>query len=138
MGNRAVITTEKEEIGVYLHWHGGRDSVEAFLAVCKKLGHRSPESDCYGMARLCQVIGNFFGGTTSLGVDKVGNLDCDNGDNGMYIIRGWEIIGRKFFNNRSEQKGYELASEQKGYELAGMIKDIEAAQPQPKEETAKA
>jgi hypothetical protein len=106
MGNRAVITTEKEEIGVYLHWNGGRDSVEGFLAVCKQLEHRPPEEDCYGWARLCQVIGNFFGGTTSLGIDKLENLDCDNGDNGMYIIKDWKIIGRKFFDNRQEQKEY--------------------------------
>ena len=120
MGNRAVITTEKEEIGVYLHWNGGRDSVEAFLAVCKELKHRPPESDCYGFARLCQVIGNFFGGTNSLGIDKLENLDCDNGDNGMYIIKNWEIVGRKYFDNCPEQKEYELA---------GMIQDIKDRQP---------
>ena len=26
MGNRAVITTEKKDLGIYLHWNGGRDS----------------------------------------------------------------------------------------------------------------
>ena len=33
MGNRAVITTRKDlkDIGIYLHWNGGRDSVEGFL-----------------------------------------------------------------------------------------------------------
>lgn len=38
MGNRAVITTSKskdvknsKDIGVYLHYNGGRDSVKAFL-----------------------------------------------------------------------------------------------------------
>ena len=35
MGNRAIITTQKDfdnnGIGVYLHWNGGRDSVQAFL-----------------------------------------------------------------------------------------------------------
>ena len=120
MGNRAVITTEAEEIGVYLHWNGGRDSVEAFLAVCKELGHRPPENDCYGFARLCQVIGNFSGGTNSLGVDNIKNLDCNNGDNGMYIIKDWEIVGRKFHDNCPEQKEYELA---------GMIQDIKDKQP---------
>lgn len=69
MGNRAVITTSQSkdvqtsiDIGVYLHWNGGRDSVEAFLSYCKLRGFRPPERDCYGWARLCQVIGNFFGG----------------------------------------------------------------------------
>lgn len=120
MGNRAVITTEKEDLGIYLHWNGGRDSVEGFLAVCKKLGHRPPESDCYGWARLCQVIGNFFGGTNCLGIDKVENLDCDNGDNGVYIIRNWEIVGRKYFDNCQEQKEYSLEE---------MVKDILEKQP---------
>ena len=88
MGNRAVITTSKSldvarstDIGVYLHWNGGRDSVEAFLKYCKLKGYRSPETDCYGWARFCQVIGNFFGGGLSLGIDKCCNLDCDNYDN---------------------------------------------------------
>ena len=108
MGNRAVITTEAEEIGVYLHWNGGRDSVEAFLAVCEQMGHRCPEDDGYGWARLCQVIANYIGGTYSIGIDKIENLDCDNGDNGMYIIKDWKIIGRKHFDNRTEQKEYDL------------------------------
>ena len=108
MGNRAVITTEEEKIGVYLHWNGGRDSVEGFLAVCKELEHRPPEDDCYGWARLCQVIGNFFGGTTSVGISTLDNLDCDNGDNGMYIIKNWKIVGRKFFKNQHEQAGFDL------------------------------
>ena len=30
MGNRAVITDIEKKVGIYLHWNGGRDSVEAF------------------------------------------------------------------------------------------------------------
>lgn len=30
MGNRAVITTPDKKMGVYLHWNGGRDSVEPY------------------------------------------------------------------------------------------------------------
>ena len=56
MGNRAVITTQEyltnpDTIGVYLHWNGGRDSVQAFLLYCKLKGYRPPETDCYGWAR---------------------------------------------------------------------------------------
>lgn len=120
MGNRAVITTENEDLGVYLHWNGGRDSVEGFLAVCKELGHRPPESDCYGWARLCQVIANYFSGTTSVGIDKLENLDCDNCDNGVYIIKNWKIVGRKYFLNRAEQTEYNLED---------MIETIKAKQP---------
>lgn len=92
MGNRAVITTKENwrngGVGIYLHWNGGRDSVEAFLKYCELKGFRSPSSDSYGMARLCQVIGNFFGGGLSVGIDTLWHLDCDNFDNGVYIIDG--------------------------------------------------
>lgn len=114
MGNRAVITTaaepnigECEEIGVYLHWNGGRASVEAFLMYCKMQGYRAPESDNYGWARLCQVIGNFFGGKHSIGIDKCCNLDCDNYDNGVYIIKDWQIVGRQYFAGE-EQNDYNI------------------------------
>jgi hypothetical protein len=108
MGNRAVITTEEEKIGVYLHWNGGRDSVEGFLAVCEQMGYRAPDTDCYGWARLCQVCCNYFSGRLSVGIDRLECLDCDNGDNGMYIIKGWKIVGRKYFDGRTEQSEYNL------------------------------
>ena len=123
MGNRAVITTkenfENNGVGVYLHWNGGRDSVEAFLDYCKLKEYRAPTSDCYGWARLCQIIGNYFGGSTSLGIDTVNRLDCDNWDNGVYIIDDWEIVGREYFNG----------SEQLEYDLYDMLVDINNAQP---------
>ena len=111
MGNRAVITTrenfENNGVGIYLHWNGGRDSVEPFLLYCKFKEYRSPSSDNYGWARLCQVIGNYFGGALSLGIDTVDHLDCDNYDNGVYIIEGWDIVGREFHEG-AEQSGYPL------------------------------
>lgn len=96
MGNRAVITTEDKQIGVYVHWNGGRNSIEGFLLYCKLKGYRCPENDCYGWARLCQVIGNFFGGEYSVGIDRYDRLDTDNGDNGTYIIKDWQIIRKEF------------------------------------------
>ncbi len=122
MGNRAVITTkenfENNGVGIYLHWNGGYDSVSAFLTYCKMKGYRAP-SDSYGWARLCQVIGNFFGGSTSIGIDVVDNLDCDNWDNGVYIIDGWEIVGRKYFDGE----------EQMEYDMEGMLMSIDEAMP---------
>ena len=100
MGNRCVITTkenfENNGVGIYLHWNGGRDSVEGFLKYCKMKGYREPTTDCYGWAYLVTTIGNFFGDGLSIGVDTVNNLDCDNGDNGVYIIDGWKIVDRKY------------------------------------------
>ena len=120
MGNRAVITTSKKDLGLYLHWNGGRDSIEAFLKYCELQGFRTPEESSYGFARLCQVIGNFFGGTLSLGIDKYHNLDTDNGDNGVYIIKGWQIIGREYFEG----------SEQREHILELMLKAIDKKQPE--------
>ena len=124
MGNRAVITSkenfENNGIGIYLHWNGGRDSVEGFLKYCELKGYRSPTDDCYGWARLTQVISNFFGGTTSIGVDVVSRLDCDNYDNGVYIIDGWEIVDRKYYEGR----------EQDGYPLNEMLRAIDERQPE--------
>ena len=124
MGNRAVITT-KENMdnngsGIYLHWNGGRDSVRAFLKYCELKGYRAPSEDNYGWARLCQVIGNFFGGSTSLGIDTVNNLDCNNWDNGVYLIEGWEIVGRMYFEGE----------EQDEYDLVGMLKTINDSMPE--------
>ena len=124
MGNRAVITTrenfDNKGVGIYLHWNGGRDSVEAFLKFCELKNYREPEIDCYGWARLCQVIGNFFGGGLSLGIDTVNKLDCDNGDNGVYIIEGWKIVGREY------SSGYE----QNEYPLYDMLMEINSKQPE--------
>ena len=124
MSNRAVITSkenfENNGIGIYLHWNGGYDSVSAFLKYCELKGYRSPTSDNYGWARLCQVIANYFGGSTSIGIDVVNNLDCDNWDNGVYIIEGWEIVDRKY--NRYE--------EQMNYELEDMLMDIDNSMPE--------
>lgn len=123
MGNRAVITTredfENNGIGIYLHWNGGRDSVEAFLKYCELKGYREPNKDNYGWARLCQVIGNFFGGTNSVGIDVISNLDCDNFDNGVYIIEGWKIVGREHFEG----------AEQMNYKLEDMLIDIDESMP---------
>lgn len=100
MGNRAVITTKENfknnGVGVYVHWNGGKNSIIAFLAYCDIKEYRRPENDCYGWARLCQVIGNFFGGEASVGIDVVNRLDCDNYDNGVYFIENWQIVDRKY------------------------------------------
>lgn len=98
------------QVGVYLHWNGGRDSVSAFLKYCKLKGYRSPSTDCYGWACLCNVISNFFGDGMSLGIDVASRLDCDNYDNGVYIIDGWEIVERLYYKRGAEQSNYDVDS----------------------------
>jgi hypothetical protein len=127
MGNRAVITTADnkepetgEKLGIYLHWNGGRDSIEPFLRYCEFRGFKKPERDNYGWARLCQVIANFMGGENSIGIDQTKNLDCDNYDNGIYMIEDWKIVDRKFFTG----------SEQQEYDLLEMLLEIDKKQPE--------
>lgn len=119
MGNRAVIATRKKDIGIYLHWNGGRDSVQAFLTFCKIKGFRCPENDCYGWAYLTTIVGNYFGVGLSLGVNKYECLDRDNYDNGVYIIENWEIVDREFFSG----------DEQNEYKLEDMLRNINDHQP---------
>lgn len=123
MGNRAVITTRDNwrngGIGVYLHWNGGRDSVEAFLKYCEMRGFRPPEKDNYGWASLTQVISNFFGNGMSVGVDTLWHLDCDNYDNGVYIIEDWKIVDRVYMRGGEQDK----------YDLNGMLIAIDEYQP---------
>ena len=123
MGNRAVITTEKKDLGIYLHWNGGRDSVEAFLRYCDLRGFRPPDSDEYGWARLCQVIANFMGaGGLSVGISPyTDDRRMDPGDNGIYVIRGWEVVDRVY--------PYATFEEQRDYPLDEMLREIDAAQP---------
>lgn len=94
MGNRAVVNFKAcPNVGVYLHWNGGEGSIRAFLTYCKMQGYRN---DDYGVARFTQVVANFFGGSLSLGIDSLECLDCDNGDNGVYIVDDWDIVDRKY------------------------------------------
>ncbi len=91
MGNRAVISFSndagsKESLGVYLHWNGGPESVLAFLDAAKELGIRGGVDSPYFFARFVQMVGNFFGGTSSVGVDVLAKSDCDNRDNGLYVL----------------------------------------------------
>ena len=92
MGNRAVIQMEDNPLEIYLHWNGGRDSVEPMVAYARDQGIRSGD---YGVARLCQIIGNTLGGTLSLGVAPKGSYSGDE-DNGTYVLDNeFNIVGRK-------------------------------------------
>ena len=112
MGNRAVIAFKQKHISkeqspaIYLHWNGGRDSVEAFLKASEIIGIRWGDPS-YACARLSQIIGNWMRGNLSLGVSAYSNLDTDNGDNGVFWIEGGKIVGREFVQY-AEQNEHDL------------------------------
>jgi hypothetical protein len=107
MGNRAVIAFKGNDLGIYLHWNGNKESVKAFVDTAKAFGVRNPCRDSYGISRMVQIIGNYFGGTLSIGIGKAKGLD--DSDNGTYTIDAdWNIsnprnddapIDRERYNN---------------------------------------
>jgi len=118
MGNRAVISNREKwrDVAIYVHWNGGRPSIEAFLKYAKDKGIRD---DDYGLARLTQIICNFFGGSLSVGVGNIDRLDTD-GDHGVYEIYNWEIVGRR--NN-----GYAEETDPSGEYQAGVYNGVAEA-----------
>lgn len=107
MGNRAVITTapySDSNVGIYVHWNGGRASVEGFLKAAKALDYRGPGFDrSYALAGLAGLIWSYLGTDgLSVGIDLCKHLDTE-GDNGVYLIDGdWEIVGRRNNGNFEE------------------------------------
>ena len=101
MGNRAVIHFQGSSVGMYVHWNGGRDTIEPMLEVAKEYELRAD----YGLARLLQMFGNFMGGTLSMGVGELERLDCDNCDNGVYVIDSkFNIVDRQYMRNPEQSQ----------------------------------
>lgn len=123
MGNRAVIKPVGGNIGVYLHWNGGPDSVEAFLTYCKMKNYRDfggKNADSYGIARFVQVVANYFGGGLSIGVEYIpDDYDVMWLDNGIYEIDGWDIVNRIGGSEYNE-----------GYDIQEMMLEIDKCQPE--------
>lgn len=124
MGNRAVIKFKNNEgkistTGIYLHWNGGRASIEAFLSAARTL--EIPSNDDYCYSRLAQIICNFIGTSNSVGVDNTENLDCNNEDNGVYIVQNLEIVAREFSD---EDKDEINLIKTKKIELTCLIKNL--------------
>ena len=124
MGNGAVIVwrdrngdVTPDSVGVYLHYNGGRDSVRAFLAYCEICGFSNPAEDECDFARFVQVVANFLQGD-GIGVACLRNLDTD-GDNGVYVCDGWDIVERQNFHGPEQDK----------HDLREMIRAVNEAQP---------
>ena len=129
MGNRAVVKPYNNHIGVYLHWNGGPESIDAFLTYCKLKKFREFE-DAYGLARFCQVVGNFFGGELSLGIeeafekkDYIGSLD-----NGIYEVRGWDVVDH--ITEENIEKTDLCPLDTYSYDNLDLVKAINASQPE--------
>lgn len=111
MGNRAVITFSENKASpcIYLHWNGGRASVEAFIKAAKHLGLQS----CYRnttehqvMDLLAEMIAtHFFGSKIGMNVyrERYGSADTDNWDNGVYVLDSNLNIRKRLFKRSGEE-----------------------------------
>jgi len=101
------MSTAPEAPCIYMHWNGGRDSVEAFLSLAKLMRLDGDSDDA--MERLAALIaaGLEIPKGRTVYLEEYGMADKDNGDNGVYIINGqWEITGRKY-KVRCEQHSHD-------------------------------
>lgn len=118
MGNRAVITFSQEHNSpcIYLHWNGGRASVEGFLQAARDLGLRHCETTGGGLAdkhaealALDDLAGmmarHFFGREVGFTVyrETYGRADNDNGDNGVYLLNRDMTIGGRLYAKSYEE-----------------------------------
>lgn len=120
MGNRAIVKPEGKDVGVYLHWNGGIDSVTAFLKYCELKQYRGFDDE-YGITRFSQVVGNFFGGGLSVGIQtEVYEHEVEDYwlDNGIYVVKDWEIVRHVGGEDYHE-----------GYDLDEFLKEIDICQP---------
>ena len=110
MGNRAVITFGQKYNSpcIYLHWNGGRASVEGFLRAARHLGIRlsSDKTEAQIMDAIAEAIaGPFFGNDIGLTIyrQQFGRSDQDNWDNGTYLLNADLTIGGRLFARHDEE-----------------------------------
>ena len=107
MGNRAVINMVDSDVAIYLHWNGGRGTVEPVLEVAKEYGLTG---DNAGMNDLYKMFHNMLSSdmTETAYVGTIPEYNgTASGDNGVYIIdKNFNIIDRLEFENRKEQQVY--------------------------------
>lgn len=129
MGNRAVITfsTANNAPSIYLHWNGGRASVEGFLTAARQLGLRhapTPQAQTEALDNIAEMLARyFFRCNVGMNVYRLhfAGTDRDNGDNGTYVLdQDLEIFARLH-----HARGEEINREK----TAAIVEQITAAAP---------
>jgi len=129
MGNRAVITfsTANNAPAIYLHWNGGRASVEGFLSAARQLGLRhapTAQAQTDALDQLAEMLARYYFrcnvGMTVYRLHYAGS-DRDNGDNGTYLLGQDLTILARLHHNRGEEINRE--------KTAAIIEQITAAAP---------
>lgn len=111
MGNRAVITfsTANNAPSIYLHWNGGRASVEGFLTAARELGLRhapTPQAQADALDNIAEMLARyFFRCNVGMNVYRLhfAGADRDNGDNGTYVLDQDLQIFARLHHKRGEE-----------------------------------
>lgn len=100
MGNRAVIAFETgaSQPCIYLHWNGGRASIEAFLKFAQEtgIGKLPLESAVEMLARSIGLWMEVEVNKSTVYIEPYSRADKNNHDNGVYLVdrERMEITGR--------------------------------------------
>lgn len=129
MGNRAVITfsTANNAPSIYLHWNGGRASVEGFLTAARQLGLRhapTAQAQAEALDNLAEMLARyFFRCNVGMNVYRLhfAGADRDNGDNGTYVLNQDLEIFARLHHKRGEEINRE--------KTAAIVEQITAAAP---------
>lgn len=127
MGNRAVIAFTEADAApaIYLHWNGGRASVEGFLEAARALSIRTAGADhAKTLDAIAQTIArHFFGCDVGLTVyrEPYGRTDRKNGDNGVYLLAQDLTVRKRLHAPRNEEINTE--------KTAAIAEQIKAAAP---------
>ena len=111
MGNRAVITfsTAGNAPAIYLHWNGGRASVQGFIDAARALGLRhapTAAAQTQALDQLAELLArHYFRCNVGMTVYRLhyAGADRDNGDNGTYLLGHDLTIIDRFYKPRSEE-----------------------------------
>lgn len=111
MGNRAVITFSQHKTApcIYLHWNGGRASVEAFIKSAKHLGLHVCKNECDEHKVLDlfaeMIATHFFETKVGMTVyrEQYGRADTTNSDNGVYVLDSKLNIRKRILNGSQEE-----------------------------------
>lgn len=105
MGNRAVITfdTADNAPAIYLHWNGGRASVQGFIDAARALGLRhapTAAAQTQTLDQLAELLArHYFRCNVGMTVYRLhyAGADRDNGDNGTYLLGHDLTIIERFY-----------------------------------------
>lgn len=122
MGNRAVIIQYGSDAAIYLHWNGGRDTIEPVLFYAKHFASK------YAGFQKMRALDVFAFVCDCIGLNPYitvkDRADCDNGDNGVYYIgKDYKIQSRAFARN----------PEQHYHDFSGFLTAIDSCMPTKKQ-----